>query len=175
MLPALEPAAGWRRHIAQANAENTMHAPDLVAELAQALQLPALQLSELGTATLVVDGDTAVHLEVDGDADRLLAWISLGAPGATGREARLAQLLAANLFGADTGGGVVGYDSAQDELLLWRAFELEHTDALALEAALADLLAAARRLRDGAAPAPDADTRAAIEPIDPRLATLLRA
>jgi hypothetical protein len=149
-----------------------MHADDLLAELAHALQLPTLKLSAWGTASLVVDGELAIDLEHDADAARLVASIALGAPPAAEREALYAKLLAANLYGHGSGGGAVALDTTRGELLLHRAFALEGTDAAALESALAELVAAARELRGewSAAPAP-----AAAAAVDPRAAAMLRA
>lgn len=152
-----------------------MHAADLLAELARSLGLAPLHLSAMDTATLVVDGDLALNFEVDIDGDRLWAYVALGEPPAMDRERLYARLLEANLFGHDSGGGTVALDSARNEVLVCRGFDLEHTDAQDLEPALADLIDAARRLRAlwSTAPAPAAALPGTTLP--QHLAALMRA
>lgn len=155
-----------------------MHASDLLAEWGRSLGLPHLALSELGTAALVVDGELTLNLEHLVDADRLVAWVTLGLAPADGREACFARLLEANLFGQDSGGGAIGLDRGSDELLLSRTFVLDHTDALALESGLSELVDAARRHRAGlqAAPGDAAATLAAGDaPFELPFGALLRA
>lgn len=139
-----------------------MNASDLLAELGRTLGLPDLALSGLGTASLVIDGDLTLNLEHEADAGLLVAYLSLGQAPADGRDDCFARLLAANLFGHDSGGGSIGLDRGSDELVLSRSFVLEHTDALGLEAGLAALVDAARRRRAdlASAPAAPADTAA---------------
>jgi hypothetical protein len=141
--------------------DTAMHAADLLAELGQALGLPRLTLSAMGTATLVVDDDLAVNLEVDADAGTLWAYAALGEPPAQGREALYARLLQANLFGQGSGGGAVALDAGRNELLIHRGLALEHTDAQGLESALAELIAAARRVRAAWSEAPSGGQAAA--------------
>ena len=62
-----------------------MNAADLIAELSQRAGLPLLQLSDEGTASLVVDRRTTVNLEHDPVGRRLFAYISLGEPPAVDR------------------------------------------------------------------------------------------
>ncbi len=131
-----------------------MNAPDLLAELGRAFGLPHLELSGLGTASLIIDGELTLNLEHMADAGLLMAYLSLGQAPADGREACFAQLLAASLFGRDSGGGTIGLDLASDEIVLSRSFVLEHTDALALEAGLAALVDAARHRRTALASIP---------------------
>ena len=134
-----------------------MNAADLIAELSQRAGLPLLQLSDEGTASLVVDRRTTVNLEHDPAGRRLFAYISLGEPPAAEREPFFAALLAANLFGRGTGGGAIGLDPVNQELLLSRSFDLDLVDYTAFEAALEALVDAAELLlaqRAQAAPEP---------------------
>lgn len=152
-----------------------MNATDLIAEFAQRAGVPQLQLSDEGTASLVIDGRTTVNLEHDAAARRLFAYVSLGEPPAADREGYYARLLGANLFGHGTGGGTIGLDPAGNEVLLSRALDLDLVDYTAFEAALESLVDAAERLAgelSSAAPAPMA---AGAGYPDPRLAAMLRA
>lgn len=71
---------------------------------------------------------------------RSFAYISLGEPPAVDRESFFARLLAANLFGRGTGGGVIGLYLADRELLLSRSFDLDLVDYTAFETALEALV-----------------------------------
>jgi len=125
-----------------------MNAANLLAAWGQALGLPELVLSDLGTAALLIDGTLTLNFEHEADAGRLLLYVSLGAPPVAEREACFARLLQANLFGHGSGGGHIGLDPERDELVLSRQLVLDHTDLPALEAAVEALIGAARELRD---------------------------
>ena len=153
-----------------------MNAADLIAELSQRASLPLLQLSDEGTASLVVDRRTTVNLEHDPVGRRLFAYISLGEPPAVDRESFFARLLAANLFGRGTGGGVIGLDPASPELLLSRSFDLDLVDYTAFEAALEALVDAAELLLSQFAEAsPEEPPPSDIERPDLHLNSLWRA
>lgn len=152
-----------------------MNAPDLLAELGRSLGLPDLALSGLGTASLIIDGELTLNLEHEKDAGLLVAYLSLGQAPAEGRDDCFARLLAANLFGHDSGGGHIGLDRASDEIVLSRSFVLEHTDAMALEAGLAALVDAARRRREDLATAGTASTSASPAAFELPFGALLRA
>lgn len=124
-----------------------MDAHTLLADFARALGLDALNLSAQGTAALLVDGELTLNIEHEDDARRLLLYLSLGLPPASGREALYERLLTANLLGHGSGGGHIGFDPVRGELLLSRSLALDHTDAPALEAAAEALIGAARSLR----------------------------
>lgn len=125
-----------------------MNAANLLAAWGQALGLPELVLSDLGTAALLIDGTLTLNFEHEADAGRLLLYVSLGAPPVAEREACFARLLQANLFGHGSGGGHIGLDPERDELVLSRQLVLDHADVTALEAAAEALIAAARTLRE---------------------------
>ncbi|MBL8331473.1 MAG: type III secretion system chaperone, partial [Rubrivivax sp.] len=124
-----------------------MDASSLIAELGRRIGHADFALSDLGTAALRIDGDLQLNLEHDEDERSLVLYLRLGAPPEHGREALYARLLNANLFGRGSGGGHVGLDPARDELVLSRSLALDHTDGVALEAAVAALVDAARHLR----------------------------
>jgi hypothetical protein len=135
-----------------------MNAANLLAAWGQALGLPELALSDLGTAALLIDGTLTLNIEHEDDAGRLLLYVPLGAPPAAEREACFARLLQANLFGHGSGGGHIGLDAQRDELVLSRQLALDNTDLPALEAAIESLLAAARQLRELLAQSPSGAT-----------------
>ncbi|HSW05510.1 type III secretion system chaperone [Aquabacterium sp.] len=136
-----------------------MNASDLMAEFAQRAGMSGLVLSADGTASIVVDGTTQLQLEHDAAARRLYLYTSLGEAPAAGRERYFEQLLAANLFARATGGATIGFDAANNEVLLSRALDLDLTDYAAFEDALDALVRAAEALplalsRPAADPAP---------------------
>lgn len=147
-----------------------MNATDLVGELAQRTGLANLALSGDGTASLVVDGTTTLHIEHDAAAQRLHVYTPLGVPPAAGREACFGRLLEANLFGLQTGGGSIALHRPSNQLLLTRSMDLDTTDITALEAALDQMLQAVASVK-ALVDAPNGTESA---PFDPRLSGLLR-
>jgi hypothetical protein len=88
---------------------------------------------------LVFDDDLVVELEAtEGGALSLAAGVA--ALGAGGREAALAELLAANLGGRGTGAAAFALDADLDEVVLCRRFDPAGLDEAALEAGLEEFL-----------------------------------
>lgn len=125
-----------------------MNAPDLLAEFSLRAGIPRLELSESGTARLVIDDTTTVDVEHAEAAGRLFLYSSLGDPPEENREAVFLRLLAANLFGYETGGAIIGYDTLRQEVLVSRALDLDSTEYKDFEAALEDLVDTVERLRE---------------------------
>ncbi len=86
----------------------------------------ALSLDGAGLARILVDDSLAVDFELDESSSRLLIYAVIGIlPAGPAREAFFENLLAANLFGADTGSCSPAFDRERNELLLWFALAEE--------------------------------------------------
>ncbi|THF57286.1 type III secretion system chaperone [Pseudothauera rhizosphaerae] len=148
-----------------------MHPRHLTEELGRHLGVP-LALDDAGLARLIVDGQLTLDFELDAGQDRLLAYAVIGTPPGGGREALFAELLAANLFGAETGRASPALDSTRGELLLWLAFD-DGTDVQDALAALGDLVTQATYWRSRLAG--NGATSPASSALPPELAAVLRA
>lgn len=104
-----------------------MHLPDLIHEIGQRLNLPNLTLQD-GVCRLVFDRTLIIDLEDDGAGNLCLHSVltSLTAPG---RDALLAPLLSAHLFGLETDGACFGLHPQTDELYLFRVLPIAALDA----------------------------------------------
>jgi hypothetical protein len=96
----------------------------LVAEIGKRLEIPDMELDEVGTCALAVDGGavtlTLVHDEETGalDIGAMLSELEL-------TPARLARALAANFCWAPAGGAAFGLDDFSDTLVLQHRVEGE--------------------------------------------------
>lgn len=95
-----------------------MNPSDLVQEIGRRLNLTGLTFTD-GVCRLVFDSDLAIDLEDDG-AGQLVLHTALGQVPHDNREAFLRRLLAAHLFGFETGGAVFGVHPQTDEIFLFR-------------------------------------------------------
>ena len=112
-----------------------MNSRTLVEELGRRLGVP-LALDGAGLARLMVDGQLAIDFELDEARERLLVYAVIGSlPAGPGREALFAELLAAHLFDAETGGTAPALDRERGELLLWLALDT-HADTERAHSAL---------------------------------------
>ncbi|MEJ0035258.1 MAG: type III secretion system chaperone [Gammaproteobacteria bacterium] len=118
----------------------------------------ALTLDNAGLARIMVDDTLPVDFELDEANERLLVYgvIGLPPPGRT-RERFFEELLAANLFGAQTGTCSPAYDRERNEMLLWFSLgENTHIEeaAAALENLVEQALHWRKRLNDTSTDAP---------------------
>jgi hypothetical protein len=120
---------------------------NLVEELGRRLNTP-LALDEGGLARIIVDGSLPVDFELDEPNSRLLVYAVIGIlPAGPAREQFFERLLAANLFGAETGSCAPAFDRERNEMLLWYAIgEDAHVDGAAT--ALENLVGQAEQWRD---------------------------
>lgn len=119
---------------------------NLVQELGQRLGI-TLALDHAGLARLMIDNTLPVDFEHDESGDRLLVYCTLGVtPLGEERDALLAELLSANLFGAELGACAPALDVVRDELLLWFALD-ERSDIDGAMNALENLVAQAEHWR----------------------------
>ncbi len=94
---------------------------NVVEELGRRLNTP-LALDGAGLARIVVDGTLPVDFELDDANARLLIYAVIGIlPAGAAREHFFESLLAANLFGAETGPCSPAFDRERNEILLWFA------------------------------------------------------
>jgi hypothetical protein len=102
---------------------------NLVEEIGRRLNIQ-LALDGGGLARIIVDGALPVDFELDEVNGRLLVYAVLGMlPTGAAREQFFESLLAANLFGAETGPCSPAFDRERNELLLWFALgEEAHID-----------------------------------------------
>ncbi|WP_174999247.1 type III secretion system chaperone [Rugamonas aquatica] len=113
---------------------------NLVQELGQRLGI-TLTLDQAGLARLMIDNTLPVDFEHDESGDRLLVYSTLGiTPLGEERETVFADLLSANLFGAELGPCSPALDMVRDELLLWFALD-EQSDIDGAMKALENLVA----------------------------------
>ena len=112
----------------------------LVEEIGRRLGV-ALVPDDAGMARLMIDSTLAVDFELDDANDRVFVCGTIGIlPAGPQREALFAELLAANLFGADLGTCSPALDVERNELLLWFALD-ERDDIEGAVRALEDLVA----------------------------------
>lgn len=134
-----------------------MTAQELLQELGTTLGIKP-EFGNAGTCRLLFD-DNAVDFEA---ADETLFLIAeVGSVPAEGREAVYARLLAANLFGAQTGGATLGLDQDKECVILHRALPLP-CDYPPFEAALEGFVKSLRYWKEWlalAASAPAAPTK----------------
>ena len=95
-----------------------MNCDDVIQAIATAMAVPDLRLDEQGCARLRVDDTIDVNFEASANSHLLHVYCTLGPVPPTDRERCFEQLLAANLFGADTGGGTLAIDAAFGEIVL---------------------------------------------------------
>ncbi|EXJ15660.1 type III secretion system chaperone [Imhoffiella purpurea] len=119
---------------------------ELTRSLSDRLGLPDLAANREGMIRLAFAGDVEVDIEPEADGDALHIYTRLG-PQTEDPEV-LARLLAANLFGRETGGAVIALDDFLKELLLARTFALGTLDADAFLAALEEFVNYAELWRD---------------------------
>ncbi len=120
---------------------------NLIEELGRRLNT-ALTLDDAGLARIVVDDTLPVDFELDEANERLLVYSVIGIlPSGPAREQFFEELLAANLFGAQTGQCSPAFDRERNEMLLWFALgEDAHIDGAT--AALENLVEQALRWQD---------------------------
>ncbi len=95
---------------------------NLVEELGRRLNTTLL-LDDAGLARIVVDGTLPVDFELDDANGRLLVYAVIGIlPSGPDRERFFESLLAANLFGTETGACSPAFDRERNEMLLWFSF-----------------------------------------------------
>jgi hypothetical protein len=126
-----------------------MDARLLIAEFAARAGLPDFPLDDRRAVRLGVDdAGLAVDFELD-EAQGVLHLYTVLAfvPADADRERLFEHALGANLFGRETGGGMVGFDSAAQELLLTRQLHVAAIDHAAFESALEAFINAGERLR----------------------------
>jgi hypothetical protein len=142
---------------------------NLVEELGRRLNTP-LALDDAGLARIIVDGALPVDFELDEARGALLVYAVIGIlpPGRT-REQFFEDLLAASLFGSQTGTCAPAFDRERNEMLLWFAVsEDAHLDEVAT--ALENLVQQAEYWRDQLAKlqtsAPAGDSAAPVSVLD---------
>lgn len=100
---------------------------DLLDQLGRSLGLPMLGTDELGVCMLVFDERTTVNLTLDPLCGELLSWCELGNvdAGLQDADARLRQLLRANLFWRGTRGATLAMMPGTDAVILARRWPME--------------------------------------------------
>lgn len=111
---------------------------ELTRSLSSRLGLPELAVNQDGMLRLAFAGDVDVDIEPETDLGVLHIYSRLGPQ--TDDPDVLARLLAANLFGKDTGGAVIALDHFLKEFLLARTFTLGTLDPEVFLQALEDFV-----------------------------------
>ena len=134
-----------------------MNAANLIQQLGQLTGID-LKLGAQGTLALTFEAGPTLHLEHDSAADVLRIYAVLGQEPADSqqRAALHRHLVAANAFGRKTGGAALGLDEATGDIVLAQCLVLDHTDALALRAAIETLVPVAARWQQQLAKLPAA-------------------
>ncbi|MFY3305593.1 type III secretion system chaperone [Achromobacter xylosoxidans] len=146
-----------------------MDAHTLVSLLGDRAGIP-LSLSEAGTLALLFENDVILNLEHAASEDALHLYVIVGGDPYDDEE-RLAlygDMLEANLFCHDTGGGSLGLDDATGEILLTRRVELAMAHVGHLSEAIETLVAAAIQWKSKIADAAISDDAVALaDPSEP--------
>ena len=106
----------------------TMHIKDALLELWNQLGISGLSLDESGFCRLIIDRQLMVDIEQAEGEGELHLHSALGSLPAGRREALYATLLAANLFGSETGGAVLALDETAGEIVLFRSLRMVEMD-----------------------------------------------
>lgn len=104
-----------------------MHSEQLITEIAARLNLPKLGFNDNNVCRIVADSQYMVDLEW-AESSRALYVYSIVHTRASELKHRFAELLAANLFGHETGDAILSLDIERNEVFLHRKFELEQLD-----------------------------------------------
>ena len=134
-----------------------MKADHLLKEAGLSMGLPNLQFDSRGCARLVFDGKVAVNFENDPDAGAIQVYSVLGRVAAHGREATFRQLLQGNLFGAETDGSALAFDTLTDEIVLCRRVDPDRHDAASLGRMIEGFVSCAEAWIERLGKAPQAD------------------
>lgn len=105
-----------------------MHIKDALDQLGKQIGVPDLALDENGVCRMIFDRNLVVDLEQSDDASVLHIHSTLTGIPAEGRETLYGSLLAANLFGAETGGAVFALDIPAGEVVLFKSFRMDETE-----------------------------------------------
>ncbi|NEX17294.1 MAG: hypothetical protein C1943_11830 [Halochromatium sp.] len=111
---------------------------ELTRTLASRFGLSELAANQDGMIRLAFEGGIDVDIEPETEHDALHIYTTLGPQSED--PAVLSRLLAANLFGKETGGAVIALDDFLKECLLARTFALSTLDPDAFLAALEDFV-----------------------------------
>lgn len=135
-----------------------MNAVSLLSELGSQMGIAGLQFDAQGCARLVFDGAVTLNLEHDADSSKLQIYSVVGKVPVENREHVFQILLEGNLFGAETGGGVLSLDPLEREIVLFRTFEGDGLTGAAFAEAVGRFVDAAEdwvaRLADSGRSAP---------------------
>lgn len=124
-----------------------MNASDIVRQFGINYGIAGLALNDRGQARIGVDGTLEIELEWS-EADQVLHVFSiLGVVPEHERSVIVMRALAANLFGAETQGATIGFDSAAGELILCDRLRGENPTAENLKALIESLIDAVEHLR----------------------------
>ena len=108
----------------------------LVAELGEALGIADLGADASGYFGLTVDGSLTVCLQYGEQDDQLTLFCTVCVLPATQRARALELLMHANLFWQGTGGATLGFDPADDMVVLARRMSASGLDATTLADAI---------------------------------------
>lgn len=111
---------------------------ELIQSLSGRFGLSELAANQDGMIRLAFAGDVDVDIEPEAELDALHIYSALGPQ--TDDPDVLTRLLAANLFGKDTGGAVIALDDFLKQILLVRTFALSTLDVDAFLAALEEFV-----------------------------------
>lgn len=103
-----------------------------------------IALDDKGACRLVFDENVAVDIEADERDDTVYLHTSFPLPGGN-REALYADLLRANLFGHEAGGGAFALDEARGDLVLNRVLHVGGMDAMLFAGILEGFVEAAEK------------------------------
>lgn len=108
----------------------------LLQELGRQLGIPELSADETGHCTLSIDGAWALHIAWHEARNCVQCLTDLGGLPLHGREALMAQLLAANALFTGTQGATLALDPTREQVVLCREIGLTGLDYIAFEKGL---------------------------------------
>ncbi len=122
---------------------------ELVRQLGQEIGLSHLDLDPDTQAIRLVFGeDLEVEFEEPGTGNLCFVYASVGPMPVNTSASRFLETMNANLFGRDTGGAVLGYDAAREELVLFIRFHSHEVSYATFRREIDAFLAALKKWRE---------------------------
>ncbi len=146
------------------------HYDSMIGELGKALDIP-LETDDTGYCCLEIDGSLLAHMQYIAVSDSFYVFFELGRIESHALSSACERLLAANLFGVETGGGVLAMHPDSHELVFSYSFSAAEEDHVRFRQILENVVHYAEYWKDELA-SMNGGASAPIQADDPRLSML---